>query len=89
MPFKSKSQARAAFGGYLGPIMKAKAAAWEDETPGGIKSLPQHAGKSSGIFTSRKPSAPPMKNSAMSGLAATRHRLKMDRADTMPKKGRR
>lgn len=40
MPFKSKSQARAAFGGYLGPEMKAKAAAWEDETPGGIKSLP-------------------------------------------------
>lgn len=41
MPFKSKAQARAAFGGYLGPTMKAKAAQWEDETPGGIKSLPQ------------------------------------------------
>ncbi len=42
MPFKSKAEARAAFGGYLGPAMKANAATWEDETPGGIKRLPEH-----------------------------------------------
>ena len=47
MPFKSEAQARAAFGGYLGPEMKAKAAQWEDETPGGIKSLPKHVSKAS------------------------------------------
>lgn len=51
MPFKSKAQARAAFGGYLGPEMKAKAAQWEDETPGGIKSLPQHVGVKGRIST--------------------------------------
>ncbi len=43
MPFKSKAQARAAFGGYLGPEMKRKARQWAEETPGGIKSLPGHA----------------------------------------------
>lgn len=41
MPFKSKSQARAAFGGYLGTEMKKKAITWAHETPGGIKSLPK------------------------------------------------
>lgn len=40
MPFKSKAQARAAFGGYLGPEMKQKADEFADATPGGIKSLP-------------------------------------------------
>lgn len=44
MPFKSKAQARAAFGGYLGKKMKSKAKQWAAETPGGIKSLPDHAG---------------------------------------------
>lgn len=41
MPFKSKSQQRAAFGGYLGPEMKAKADTWAHETPD-LKSLPEH-----------------------------------------------
>src|SRR6266446_3491478 len=40
-PFVSQKQARAAFGGFLGPELKAKAAQWEDETPGGIASLPE------------------------------------------------
>lgn len=44
MPFESKSQMRAAFGGYLGPEMKAKAREWAHETPN-IKALPQHAKK--------------------------------------------
>lgn len=39
MPFKSKNQMKAAFGGYLGPKMKRKAKQWADETPN-IKSLP-------------------------------------------------
>ncbi len=41
MPFKSKAQMKAAFGGYLGPKMKAKAKTWAKETPN-IKSLPAH-----------------------------------------------
>jgi hypothetical protein len=41
MPFKSSSQMRAAFGGYLGPEMQAKAKTWAAETPD-IKSLPSH-----------------------------------------------
>lgn len=41
MPFKSKAQMGAAFGGYLGPEMKAKASTWASETPS-IKSLPNH-----------------------------------------------
>ena len=45
MPFTSKAQAAAAFGGFLGSEMKAKAAQWEDETPGGIKSLPKHVSR--------------------------------------------
>jgi len=45
VPFKSKVQSRAAFSGALGPAMKAKAAQWEDETPGGIKNLPERIGR--------------------------------------------
>jgi hypothetical protein len=41
MPFKSKAQQRAAFGGYLGPEMKAKADTWAHETPN-LKRLPEH-----------------------------------------------
>lgn len=41
MPFKSQSQMRAAFGGYLGPTMKARADTWAHETPD-LKSLPKH-----------------------------------------------
>lgn len=44
MPFQSKAQERAAFGGYLGPEMKAKAKQWADETPN-QKSLPEHKKK--------------------------------------------
>lgn len=44
MPFSSKSQMRAAFGGYLGAEMKAKAKQWADETPN-PKSLPEHKKK--------------------------------------------
>lgn len=39
MPFKSKKQERAAFGGYLGPKMKAAAKTWAAET--NQKSLPE------------------------------------------------
>lgn len=42
MPFKSQAQSRAAFGGYLGPEMKAKASTWARETPNGISALPAH-----------------------------------------------
>ncbi len=41
MPFKSKAQMRAAFGGYLGSDMKKKAKQWAKETPN-IKKLPTH-----------------------------------------------
>ena len=41
MPFKSKAQMKAAFGGYLGPEMKKKAKTWADETPN-PKKLPEH-----------------------------------------------
>lgn len=40
-PFRSKSQMKAAFGGYLGNKMKKKAEEWAKETPS-IKSLPEH-----------------------------------------------
>ena len=33
MPFKSKAQMKAAFGGYLGSEMKDKAKTWAHETP--------------------------------------------------------
>lgn len=42
MPFKSKAQMRAAFGGYLGSEMKQKADTWAHETPN-LKRLPMHA----------------------------------------------
>ena len=41
MPFSSKSQMAAAFGGYLGAEMRKKATAWAKETPD-IKNLPEH-----------------------------------------------
>ena len=44
MPFKSKSQMKAAFGGYLGKEMKEKAKQWAKETPN-IKNLPEHKKK--------------------------------------------
>ena len=43
MPFKSQAQMRAAFGGFLGPKMKAKAKTWAKHTPN-IGSLPSHVG---------------------------------------------
>lgn len=44
MPFRSKAQMGAAFGGHLGPEMQQKASEWAHETPN-IKKLPQHADK--------------------------------------------
>lgn len=44
MPFKSKAQMKAAFGGYLGKEMKNKADTWAHETSD-IKSLPEHKTK--------------------------------------------
>ena len=44
MPFKSKAQMRAAFGGHLGPEMKKKAKEFADATPN-IKALPKHVKK--------------------------------------------
>lgn len=44
MPFESKAQEKAAFGGYLGPEMKKKAKEWAKETPN-AKSLPEHKAK--------------------------------------------
>lgn len=41
MPFQSKAQMRAAFGGHLGPEMQAKAQSWAHETPN-ITRLPEH-----------------------------------------------
>jgi hypothetical protein len=41
MPFKSKAQMRAAFGGYLGKKMKSKAKEWAHETPN-LSTLPEH-----------------------------------------------
>lgn len=43
MPFSSKSQARAAFGGFLGSKMKRKARQWAHETPN-MKALPERKG---------------------------------------------
>ena len=54
MPFKSKSQMKAAFGGYLGSKMKKKAKTWAKETPN-IKKLPEH----------KMPNGHMMKNSEM------------------------
>ena len=44
MPFQSKAQMRAAFGGYLGPEMQAKAETWAHETRD-VKHLPLHKKK--------------------------------------------
>lgn len=44
MPFESKAQMKADFGGYLGSEMKSKAKQWAHETPN-IKSLPNHKHK--------------------------------------------
>lgn len=41
MPFQSKAQQGAAFGGYLGKEMQAKAPQWAAETPN-LKALPKH-----------------------------------------------
>ncbi len=46
VPFKSKAQMKAAFGGYLGKEMKDKAQGWADETPN-PKGLPEHKSKQS------------------------------------------
>jgi hypothetical protein len=47
MPFQSKAQMRAAFGGYLGSEMKGKAKEWADETPN-PSALPKHKAKKKG-----------------------------------------
>ena len=44
MPFKSKAQMKAAFGGHLGKEMKSKAMEFAHATPD-IKSLPEHVKK--------------------------------------------
>jgi hypothetical protein len=44
MPFLSKSQERAAFGGYLGPKMKAHAKEWASKTD--QSKLPEKKGRS-------------------------------------------
>jgi hypothetical protein len=44
VPFVSKKQEKAAFGGYLGPEMKSKAKQWAAETPN-QKALPERKGK--------------------------------------------
>ena len=55
MPFQSKAQMRAAFGGYLGKEMKSKAKGWASETPN-ISKLPAH----------KKPGKPVMPEEIMS-----------------------
>lgn len=47
MPFESKAQMKAAFGGYLGSDMKKKAPEFARATPD-IKSLPEHTAKKKG-----------------------------------------
>jgi hypothetical protein len=49
VPFKSRSQMKAAFSGALGPEMKQKAKQWADETPN-IKHLPAHARPTTKIY---------------------------------------
>ena len=44
MPWKSKAQMKAAYGGFLGKKMKDKASEWSAATPN-IKKLPEHAKK--------------------------------------------
>ncbi len=48
MPFQSKAQMKAAFGGYLGGEMKKKADTWAHETPD-IKGLPEHKAASKAL----------------------------------------
>ena len=47
MPFKSKAQERAAFGGYLGPEMKKDAKEWASKTD--QKKLPNHITKTKAL----------------------------------------
>ena len=54
MPFKSKKQMRAAFGGYLGSEMKSKAKEFADATPD-IKSLPEHVSSKKVKLKVKKP----------------------------------
>ena len=70
MPFKSKAQARAAFGGYLGPEMKAKSKEFANAT-GSLKNLPEHV------------AAKPQRG--MPGLNQMRHDLADMRKSTLPK----
>lgn len=53
MPFKSKAQERAAFGGYLGPEMKARAATWAAQT--NQKALPERVKKPSTGSSQHRP----------------------------------
>lgn len=48
MPFRSQAQMRAAFGGYLGPAMQAKAKTWAAETPD-VKRLPGHVSRKAAL----------------------------------------
>lgn len=68
MPFKSKSQMRAAFGGYLGKEMKGKADTWAHETPD-LKGLPDHARKA-------KKKVPMLKGSAKDIVASNTNSLR-------------
>lgn len=56
MPFKSKRQMRAAFGGHIPGISKEKAKEWADETPD-PKHLPERAPKEKGKPTLRAKTA--------------------------------
>lgn len=53
MPFVSKAQEKAAFGGYLGKEMKDKASEWAKETPN-QDSLPQYKSMKSKIMARTK-----------------------------------
>jgi hypothetical protein len=55
MPFRSKAQMKAAFGGYLGPKMKKRAKKWAKETPN-KKKLPEHVGRKKRKTKKRKTS---------------------------------
>ena len=56
MPFKSKAQMKAAFGGFLGSKMKKKAKQWAKETPN-KKKLPEHKNSRRGHFEGSMPSS--------------------------------
>jgi hypothetical protein len=53
MPFVSRAQQKAAFGGFLGPEMKKKAPQWAKETPD-MKDLPEHKKKGKTLLTGKK-----------------------------------